>query len=195
MGLIILAFAFQVNALYSGETEQINIALDVVSNYTLIGNTSAINVLIDNLTANITIPNDYEEGSFTIIFNGYLNKEEAKVIVAITDSPSGCLTTYNCSDWQPCINNSQIRICNKLNSYCYAKPIEIIRNCSIDLNKPLENNTQNNNLPQEFNKPINWLLILSIIFGIIFVILVIVFIVIKIKNNNELNLMGVEQDG
>lgn len=62
-------------ALYSGESKTIPLDLDVYSNYTIEGNTSNINISVNNLIATISIPEDYDSGSFNITFNGYKSNQ------------------------------------------------------------------------------------------------------------------------
>ena len=71
-------FIFLINiviaqSVYVGESTQIDLSseLGLYSNYTIEGNTSSINISVNDLIATIQIPSDYEVGEFKVNFYGY----------------------------------------------------------------------------------------------------------------------------
>lgn len=66
------------SAIYIGESATIDLSgyeFTQVDNYTLIGNTSAINTSLSGLMFTYTIPVDYTPGSFVIRFNGWKDNQ------------------------------------------------------------------------------------------------------------------------
>ncbi len=89
-----------------------------------------------------------------------------------TGGGGGCLTTWECSEWDECTNGNQTRNCSKVKSYCYApkkdKPNEI-QNCSIEeQEEDQEEDTEEEPTETEEDKFI-WIYILCgiIVLGII----------------------------
>jgi len=62
-----------VSAIYPGEIyiKDLSSEMDLYLNHSIKGNTSAINISLDNLIATIIIPIDYTPGDFEIVFYGY----------------------------------------------------------------------------------------------------------------------------
>lgn len=92
--LVFSLFTFA-TAYYPGEIVQYNITgLNTYSNWTIEGNTSLVNISVENLTAYIQIPVDYEPGNFTVYFNGY-NPESVPVSSGWTGGGGGHYTRDN----------------------------------------------------------------------------------------------------
>jgi hypothetical protein len=60
---------------------------------------------------------------------GYLAPVVVEEEAEGTSGGGGCLTTWNCDEWNNCINGQQTRDCTKEIEYCYAEEIETTRNC------------------------------------------------------------------
>jgi len=122
-----------VSAIYPGDLIEKDLSeFDSYLNYVIEGNTSALNILVDNLIATIVIPVDYLPGDFEITFYGY---KEGNIVQKHYSSGGGC--SYNpdydwkCGDWTSCINGEQTRTCNARNNCgsIYGRPV-VINNCS-----------------------------------------------------------------
>lgn len=93
--MIILTLALigivSAETIYPGESTQIDLSneFELYTNYSINGNTSAINISVDNLIATITIPTDYKIGSFEIKFNGYKADKVVEYIYRDGSSSSG----------------------------------------------------------------------------------------------------------
>ena len=63
-----------------------------------------------------------------------------------SESGGGCLTNWNCSTWNSCVNGIQTRICTKEVKYCYAdikkKPSEN-QSCSVENYNPKDKEAAN----------------------------------------------------
>ena len=73
LALFVTFYLPTVSAVYVGDTETISFwgQLDVIENWTISGNTSAINVTNNSLEFTYTIPTDYKTGNFIITAYGY----------------------------------------------------------------------------------------------------------------------------
>lgn len=75
--ILILSMINLVSAYFPGESIPIDLnEFESYSRYTIEGNTSDVNILVDNLIATIVIPTDYEVGNFKIVFYGYKEGKE-----------------------------------------------------------------------------------------------------------------------
>ncbi len=71
---VLLSMAI-ITAYYAGDTIEVDLnELETYTNHTIEGNTSNINISVNDLIATIIIPVDYEVGDFKITFYGYKNK-------------------------------------------------------------------------------------------------------------------------
>ena len=156
--ILILSLIPLVSAIYPGEIESIDLSdqMEVYTNYTIIGNTSPINVSINNLIATITIPTDYYPGSFEIKFNGY--KSDNKVEYVYRDGgSSGSSRTKTETVYLTADNDKYI--IKEVPTYINNETIKTLTNDKIiEINKPFYKNI--------------WFyaLILSILIIIIFII-------------------------
>ncbi len=133
IGMISLVSAIEM--VYPGETytEDLSTKMESYLNYTIKGNTSDLNISVDNLIATIIIPVDYIPGDFEITFYGYKDNN----IVEKHYSSGGSSCSYNpnhdwkCGSWTSCINGTQIRICNARNNCgsIYGRP-DVTNDCS-----------------------------------------------------------------
>ena len=155
--ILILSLIPLVSAIYPGEIESIDLSdqMEVYTNYTIIGNTSPINVSINNLIATITIPTDYYPGSFEIKFNGY--KSEKEVEYVYRDGGSGGSSSK--TETVYLIADNDKYILKEVPTYINNETIKTLTNDKIiEINKPFYKNI--------------WFyaLILSILIIIIFII-------------------------
>jgi len=98
---------------------------------------------------------------------------------------SGCITTWNCTGWSPCVGESQIRSCSKIKPTCYAsvatKPSEE-KSCIATVTPTDENiinldeksDTLTNNSK---TKTYWWILIVVVI-----IIAIVVFLILRKRN-------------
>jgi len=93
-----------VSAIYPGDVniKDLSSDMETYSNYTITGNTSAINISVNNLIATIVIPVDYMPGDFEITFFGY----KAGSIVEEHYSPSSSSGSYIYPGTKPITNTT-----------------------------------------------------------------------------------------
>lgn len=192
--IIFLLISFS-SAIFPGESQNISINVQYLENYTVSGNSSFIPIVIINSSlCSISIPTDYPVENFTIIFNGYKDVQVAE----INSGNSGnnhCLTNYKCSNWSECKKNIQNRTCIKERSYCYAKQVDLQRNC-VEISFPSKSSDYSVNItdPLIEDKPFikeetvkeKILFYIEKYIGFFLVFLVIVFVILYyILDNNK----------
>ncbi len=138
------------------------------SNYTIEGNTSSLNISVNNLIATIIIPLDYKVGSFEIVFYGYKGKEVVEEYYSSGGSEEepgdGGYYTY---PWRK------------------KKEVEINETTPNQTTQPIPLPDE---LIEQLEKDINWLA-LCIVIGLIILItlVIIIFKRLKKKRNGKKN--------
>jgi len=146
MFTIVLASAYNLTA-----GESINLIIPEYSYYEITENSTEVDLNITQNGTNVTIEigKYMETGSFILTFFN----EKDEVIQQSSGGSSGgggggCITTWVCSEWSNCIDETQTRNCSKKISYCYApkkdKPNETLI-CLEVPDEPIE--------PDEVDKP------------------------------------------
>jgi len=74
--------------------------MDSYSNYTIEGNTSALNISVEDLIATINIPVDYLPGDFEITFYGYKND----IVVSVVEEEESGGGGYYTYPWRDKVN-------------------------------------------------------------------------------------------
>ncbi len=149
---------------YPGETHSYNFSVSIDGNHTLLFNSSNQFITIfpkelivngtENIILNITFSQNTPLGEISFYINTLTDIEQTEQIEDNgggssshhSSGGSGCLTTWECSEWGTCINGNQTRDCSKVKSYCYApkkdKPIEfqecVVQEDSEDEEEPIQ---------------------------------------------------------
>ena len=196
LGVFILTIYFCIkfsSALYSGETTSFAIDLDYYSNFTIIGNTSAIDVVVFNETTpiivNVTIPEDYVAGSFIIRFYGFKNNQPE----VITHSHGGsrkCTTYDTCSDWF-CVNNISTRSCVSRDAKCKVTNKTETKSCEVIVLEPPKKEEENTTIIPtiqiEDRKGFNYWIPLSIFLFVILIAIVIIIIFLRSRAEDKVD--------
>lgn len=193
---------------YPGETHQRNFSISSCENCTITFNSSNPFVTIspkelvikgNEIILNITFSKNTPLGQISFFINASTEKMvDEKEDTGNNDngdshhsSVGGSSCKYNknydwkCSDWNECIEGTQIRTCKKYNNCgnTYGKPEET-KSCQIKL-EPIINNTDPIIVNEPKEEEINFLWLWII--GGLFVLLIIIRVIQKIKQhkNNE----------
>ena len=100
--ILILSLIGLVSAYYPGDSFEKVLSgdMDSYSNYTIEGNTSALNISVEDLIATINIPVDYLPGDFEITFYGYKND----IVVSVVEEEESGGGGYYTYPWRDKVN-------------------------------------------------------------------------------------------
>jgi hypothetical protein len=173
------------SALYPGEVQTITFmdkfsSIDNIT-YETFGNTTAVNVVIFNEGANVTMPQEYK-GSFNITF--YVNGESIPTIVNVGSGGGGSGSKriiiedqMICGEYKPCVDGLSESVCSYPNN---NNSFSLYKVCPIVLTKEEEvGKTQATPIEEDTSK------ILIVIISMILALAVILVIALEYKRGKQ----------